>query len=159
MLLDGFGQEIVAGTKCVFANKLPGNSTSLESCTVDSITANGTIKLIAADGTKYKTSKNESLCMVEVLHKQPEVGDYVIAAIQILRNQYMPYLYQVVKFTPKKVTIRKLVDAFTTPEQETLNIERIQCISEQTMHKLKVLAEAQAEYCKEEARKLFDDVE
>ena len=76
-----------------------------------------------------------------------------------MRNQYMPYLYQVVKLTPKKVTIRRLVDAFVMSEYESVALERVHCISEQTMHKLKALLEAQAEYNKEEARKLFDDVE
>ena len=159
MLLDNFEQEITAGAKCVFANKRSNSPASLEICTVDSITDKGTIKLIMADGTKHMTSKNESLCIVDVIDKQPEVGDYVIAAIQLLRNQYMPYLYQIVKFTPKKVTIRRLVDAFVMSEYESVTLERVHCISEQTMHKLKALLEAQAEYNKEEARKLFDDVE
>ncbi len=69
MLLDNFEQEIAAGAKCVFANKRPGSQASLEICTVDSITDKGTIKLIMADGTKRMTSKNESLCIVDVIEQ------------------------------------------------------------------------------------------
>ena len=154
---DNFGQDIIAGAKAVYANKKPGRPSSLDICTIDKITDKGTVFLTMADGTRAKTTKESALCLVETVNKKPEVGDYVLAAVEIMRNQYVPYVCEVMKITDKKVAVHSLGEEYNK-EDMMISYDRVVVITRIMANDLCSKYTTYSRECFEAWGKFMDDV-